>query len=126
MKKVMNERNLLLYFVGTYTAALSRTSIRRRPTMIPATKGGWQRSATSWRSATKELFILHQELSLDETLILAFGRIKFNVPIVTKAARYGIKIYVITDAATVSVLRMVFYTGMSTYYGCMPRLILWL
>ena len=43
------------------------------------------------------LFILGQQLLLDETLICAFGRIKFKVHVVTKAARYGIKLYVITD-----------------------------
>ena len=47
------------------------------------------------------LFIPGQQLSLDETLIRAFGRIEFKVRIVTKAARYGIKWYVITDAVTV-------------------------
>jgi DNA polymerase III epsilon subunit-like protein len=63
------------------------------------------------------LFVPGQQLSLDETLILAFGRIKFKVRIVTKAARYGIKIYVITDAATAFVLRVLIYTGKSTYYA---------
>jgi hypothetical protein len=43
--------------------------------------------------------------SLDQTLIWAFGRIKFKVCIETKAARYGIKLYVITDAATAFVLK---------------------
>lgn len=33
----------------------------------------------------------------------------------TKAARYGIKIYVITDARTAYVLRVLIYTGKSTY-----------
>ena len=33
----------------------------------------------------------------------------------TKAARYGIKVYVIADAQTAYVLRVVFYTGKSTY-----------
>ena len=63
----------------------------------------------------QRLFIPGQQLSLDETLIRAFGRIKFKVRIVTKAARYGIKVYVITDAKTAYVLRVVFYTGKSTY-----------
>jgi hypothetical protein len=54
---------------------------------------------------------------LDETLICAFGRIKFKVRIVTKAARYGIKIYVITDATTAIVLWVVIYTGKTTYYA---------
>jgi hypothetical protein len=54
---------------------------------------------------------------LDETLIRAFGRIKFKVRIVSKAARYGIKIYVISDAATAFVLWVVIYTGKTTYYS---------
>ena len=63
------------------------------------------------------LFIPGQQLSLDETLIRGFGRIKFKVCIVTKAARYGIKLYVITDAVTAYVLKVVIYTGKSTYYA---------
>jgi hypothetical protein len=62
------------------------------------------------------LFVPGQQLSLDETLIRAFGRIKFKVRIVTKAARYGIKLYVITDAVTAFVLKVVIYTGKSTYH----------
>jgi Transposase IS4 len=61
------------------------------------------------------LFIPGQQLSLDETLIRAFGRIKFKVCIVTKAAQYRIKMYVITDAVTAYVLKVVIYTGKSTY-----------
>jgi hypothetical protein len=65
-----------------------------------------------------KLFVPGQQLSLDETLIQAFGRIKFKVRIETKAARYGIKIYVITDAATAFVLWVVIYdTGKTTYYN---------
>jgi hypothetical protein len=68
-----------------------------------------------------QLFVPGQQLLLDETLIRAFGRIKFKVWIVvTKAARYGIKIYVITDAATAFVLRVVIYTGKTTYYKNNP------
>jgi Transposase IS4 len=36
---------------------------------------------------------------------------------VTKAARYGIKIYVLTDAVTAYVLRAIIYTGKATYYA---------
>ena len=67
-------------------------------------------------SRFEKLFVPGQALSLDETLIRAFGRIKFKVRIVTKAARYGIKLYVITDAVTAYVLRVIPYTGKSTYY----------
>ena len=35
--------------------------------------------------------------------------------IITKAARYGILLYVITEAATAFVLRVIMYTGKSTY-----------
>jgi hypothetical protein len=62
------------------------------------------------------LFVPGQQLSLDETLIRAFGKIKFKVRIVTKAARYGIKIYVITDATTAFVLWVLIYTSKTTYY----------
>jgi len=62
------------------------------------------------------LFIPEQELSLDETLLRAFGRMKFKVRIISKAARYGIKLYVITDARTSYVLGMIVYTGKYTYH----------
>jgi hypothetical protein len=63
----------------------------------------------------QQLFIPGQQLSLDETLIRAFGRIKLKVRIMTKAARYGIKLYVIIDAVSAFVLKVVIYTGKSTY-----------
>jgi hypothetical protein len=82
------------------------------------------------------LFVSGQQLSLDETLIRAFGRIKIKVRIVTKAARYGIKIHVITDATTAFVRRVIIYTGKTTYYvdqdsqadrlrQCKSSIILW-
>ena len=57
------------------------------------------------------LFEPGEHLSLDETLIRTFGRIKFKVRIISKSARYGIKIYVVTDAKTAYVLNMIVYTG---------------
>ena len=54
-------------------------------------------------------------LSLDETLIRSFGRIKFKVRIISKSARYGIKLYVITDSVTAFVLQVIIYTGKTTY-----------
>ncbi len=69
-------------------------------------------------------FVPGQQLSLDESLIRAFGRIRFKVRIITKAARYGIKLYVLTDAETSFVLRVIIYTGKSTYdekYGEMKK-----
>ena len=56
-----------------------------------------------------------QCLSLDESLIQAFGCIKFKVRIITKSAWYGIKVFVITDAETAFVLNLQFYTGKKTY-----------
>jgi hypothetical protein len=63
-----------------------------------------------------QLFSPGQQLSLDETLIRALGRIKFKVRIVTESARYGIKIYVITDAVKAFVLRVLVYTGKTAYH----------
>jgi hypothetical protein len=62
------------------------------------------------------LYIPGQQLSLDGTLIWAFGRMKLKVSIVTKAARYGTKLCVVTDAVTAFVLLVVIYTGKLTYY----------
>jgi Transposase IS4 len=47
-----------------------------------------------------KLFIPGENLSLDESLIRCFRRIQFKVRIITNAARYVMKLYVITDAAT--------------------------
>jgi Transposase IS4 len=63
----------------------------------------------------ERLFVPGQQLSLDETLLRAFGGIKFKVRIVSKSARYRIKVYVLTAAMTAFVLRGVDYTGKSTY-----------
>ena len=62
---------------------------------------------------SNKLFNPGECLSLDETLIRSFGRIKFKVRIVSKSARYGIKIYVVTDARTSYVLKVIVYTGRS-------------
>jgi hypothetical protein len=67
------------------------------------------------------VFVPHQELSLDETLLRAFGRMKFKVRIITKAARYGIKLYVVTDARTAFVLGVLVYTGKFTYADTMSE-----
>lgn len=64
----------------------------------------------------KTCFVPGMELSLDETLIRSFGRIKFKVRIITKSERHGIKVYVITDALTAYVLKVIFYTGKYTYH----------
>jgi hypothetical protein len=67
------------------------------------------------QSRYDKVFTPGENLSLDESLIRAFGRIKFKVRIITKAARYGIKLYVLTDAETAFVLRVIIYTGAQTY-----------
>ena len=63
----------------------------------------------------KNGFFSYYALSLDEALIRGFGRIEFKVRIITKSARYGIKVYVLTDARTSCVLKALFYTGKFTY-----------
>ena len=63
----------------------------------------------------QKLFVPKQQLSLDETLICAFGRIKFKVWIISKLARYGIKVYVLTNAQTAFALKVIVYTGSTTY-----------
>jgi hypothetical protein len=62
-------------------------------------------------------YISSQKFFLDESLIGAFGRIKFKVRIIRKSARYGIKLYVLTDAMTAFVLKVIVYIGASTYYN---------
>jgi Transposase IS4 len=66
-------------------------------------------------SLYKRLLIPGQYLSLDKTLIRAFGRIKFKVHIITKSARYSIKLYVVMDAVTAFLLKVIIYTGKQTY-----------
>ena len=56
-----------------------------------------------------------KNLILDESLICAFGRIKFKLIMFTKAACYGIKIYVVTDAETEFFLKVIIYSGTYTY-----------
>ena len=69
------------------------------------------------------IFIPGQQLSLDETLLRAFGRMKFKVRIISKAARYGIKLYVVTDAVTSFVLGVIIYLHRKVYvFGCNNRI----
>ena len=56
-----------------------------------------------------------QALSLDESLIWAFGQIKFKVRIITKLVLYRIKVYVLTNAETSYILNLKFYTGRAMY-----------
>ena len=59
----------------------------------------------------RSLYEPGRNLSVDETLLRAYGRIKFKVRVITKAARYGIKMYVVTDSIDEYVLRTSMYTG---------------
>ena len=61
-------------------------------------------------------FVPDQQLSLDETLLRAFGWMKFKVRIILKAARYGIKLYVVMNSRTSYVLKVLVYTGKYTYH----------
>ena len=49
-------------------------------------------------------------------MIRCFGRLKFKVQIIINSARYGIKVYVIADATTAYVLKVIFYTEKFTYH----------
>ena len=52
-----------------------------------------------------KLFVPRLFLSLFELLVHSFGLMNFKVIIITKMARYGMKIYVRTDYDTAYVLR---------------------
>ena len=56
-------------------------------------------------------------LSLYESLVRAFGWMKFKVRIITKSARYGINIYVVADVETAYVIKSIVYTGKYTVYS---------
>ena len=51
------------------------------------------------------LFVPENFLSLDESLVRAFVWTEFNVRIIKKSERYGIKIYVAVDAYTDYVIK---------------------
>ena len=61
-------------------------------------------------------FVPRYALSLDKSSIRYFGYLKFKVRIITKLARYRIKVCVIAGTATAYVLKVIFYTGKFTYY----------
>ena len=112
MKKIMSRKKFFTMLRFLHCCP----NVRQDPTADgydPAYKVSELRDSLERRYTS--LLVPGQQLSLDETLIRAFGRIKFKVRIITKAARYGIKLYVITDAATAYVLRVIIYTGKSTY-----------
>ena len=60
-------------------------------------------------------FIPGCDFRLDKTFIQTFGRINFNVWIITNAARYGIKVCVLSDTANVYLLKVIFYTSKFTW-----------
>ena len=47
---------------------------------------------------------------------MCFRCLKFKVWIIIKSAMYGIKVYIIADAATTYVLKVIFHTGKFTYH----------
>jgi hypothetical protein len=114
MKKVMTGRKFATMLRYLHCCPVENQDPRAEG-YDPAYKVAELRDALERRYTA--LFEPGQQLSLDETLIRAFGRIKFKVRIITKLARYGIKLYVITDAETAYVLCVIVYTGKSTNYG---------
>jgi hypothetical protein len=115
MKRVMSGRQFFTILRYLHCCSARRNYNPSDPDYDPSYKVSKIRDYLEERFLA--LFVPGQQLSLDETLIRAFGRIKFKVRIITKAARYGIKVYVVTDATTAFVLKVVFYTGKSTYAG---------
>ena len=113
VKKIMSGRKFFLMLRYLHCCAIDNQPASDASDYDPAYKIAEMRDYLEDRYT--RLFTPGQQLSLDETLIRAFGRIKFKVRIVTKAARYGIKVYVVTDAVTAFVLRVLIYTGKSTY-----------
>ena len=113
IKSIMSGRKFHLILRYLHVCSIEGEPQRNDPAYNPAYKINEMKDYMEDRY--KRLFVPGQALSMDESLIRAFGRIKFKVRIITKSARYGIKIYVITDAATAFVLRIIVYTGQSTY-----------
>ena len=113
MKKVMtgNQFNKILRCL--HVCSLEKQPSTDDPNYDPIYKV--KEFKESLESRFEKLYIPGEKLSLDETLVRAFGRMKFKVRIITKAARYGIKLYVISDAVTSFVLKVIVYPGKSTY-----------
>lgn len=55
-----------------------------------------------------------QKLVIDESLVLFRGRISLRQYIRTKRHRFGLKIFVLCDCKTGSILDMILYTGKKT------------
>ena len=56
-------------------------------------------------------------MSLYESLVHAFGWMKFKVRIITNSARYGINIYVVADVEIAYVIKSIVYTGNYKVYS---------
>jgi DNA polymerase III epsilon subunit-like protein len=113
MKRLMSGRRFHTILRFLHVSSVKDQPRRSDPNYDPMYK--CQELLDMLEARYKKCFVPGQNLSLDESLIRAFGRIKFKVRIITKAARYGIKIYVLTDAETAFVLKVIVYTGKTTY-----------
>ena len=81
---------------------------------LPILKVGKFKEALELRFQT--LYESVRNLSVDKTLLQSYRRIKFKVRVITKAARYRIKMYVVTDSIDEYVLRTSMYTGRGSQY----------
>lgn len=113
LKKLMSGRKFHTILRFLHVSSIKEQPQRTDPNYDPMYK--CKELLELLESRYNKCFVPGQNLSLDESLIRAFGRIKFKVRIITKSARYGIKIYVLTDAETAFVLKVIVYTGKSTY-----------
>jgi DNA polymerase III subunit epsilon len=116
MKRIMSGRKFLMILRFLHVCSLVNQPLPSDPGYSPIYKIKEFQDYLETRFTSS--FIPGQYLSLDESLVRAFGRIKFKVRIVTKSARYGIKMYVLTDATTAFVLKVIVYTGAYTYQVC--------
>jgi DNA polymerase III epsilon subunit-like protein len=114
LKRIMSGRKFHHILLLHHVSSLASQPERDSPDYDPGYKV--QELLDDLQERFNHLYIPGQALSLDESLIRAFGRIKFKVRIVTKSARYGIKMYVLTDAVTSYVLKIIMYTGKTTHY----------
>jgi DNA polymerase III epsilon subunit-like protein len=112
-KRIISGRQFGLILRYLHCCDPTETGMNQNGEYDPSYKVGDLMKALEARWNT--LFVPSQQLSLDETLLRAFGRMKFKVRIISKAARYGIKLYVVTDATTSYVLKVLVYTGKYTY-----------
>ena len=68
------------------------------------------------RQQCKNIFYPGQNLSVDESLVLFKGRLKFKQYIRTKRARFGIKLYELTTSEGIT-LDFLIYCGKGLYYN---------